>query len=178
MPIPSGPRRGHTKPRLKAPGRTCREVLDYLVDYISTTGVNPTYRQIMSAVGVSSTSTVAKHIETLIRLGYCARPQKNSHRLILTGFKLCRDDSDELLALQERIFRRTMGFDYQPDPKAFQSLSQEHAIELLGSREVFVAAMCRVGEQHERGIERMFPGIHDLIARTNIGRLDAPGGAE
>lgn len=44
-------------------------ILDFIGDYLSTRGAAPTYREIMSALGLSSVSAVAEHIDNLVKKG-------------------------------------------------------------------------------------------------------------
>jgi len=59
-------------------------ILDFLKTEIRQNGYPPTVREICDAVGLSSTSTVHAHLETLIRKGYIRRqPNKNRSTEIL-----------------------------------------------------------------------------------------------
>lgn len=44
-------------------------VIDFINDFTSTRGVSPTYREIMTALGLSSVSAVAEHIDNLCAKG-------------------------------------------------------------------------------------------------------------
>ncbi len=44
-------------------------IIEFITDYTNSHGVSPTYREIMSALGLSSVSAVAEHIENLIKKG-------------------------------------------------------------------------------------------------------------
>lgn len=41
-------------------------IIDFINEYTSTHGVSPTYREIMTALGLSSVSAVAEHIDNLV----------------------------------------------------------------------------------------------------------------
>ncbi|MCL1844470.1 MAG: transcriptional repressor LexA [Defluviitaleaceae bacterium] len=61
-----------------------QKVLDFLKSEIRKNGYPPTVREICDAVGLSSTSTVHAHLETLERKGYIRRsPSKNRSTEIL-----------------------------------------------------------------------------------------------
>lgn len=61
-----------------------QKVLDFLKAAIKKNGYPPTVREICDAVGLSSTSTVHAHLETLERKGYIKRhPSKNRSTEIL-----------------------------------------------------------------------------------------------
>ena len=44
-------------------------IIDFINDFTSTRGVSPTYREIMTALGLSSVSAVAEHIDNLCAKG-------------------------------------------------------------------------------------------------------------
>lgn len=44
-------------------------IIDFISDYTATRGVSPTYREIMTALGLSSVSAVAEHIDNLVKKG-------------------------------------------------------------------------------------------------------------
>ncbi|MBR3179978.1 hypothetical protein IKF57_00390 [Candidatus Saccharibacteria bacterium] len=44
-------------------------LLDFLEDYTEEKGLTPTYREIMSGMGLSSVSAVAEHIDNLVSKG-------------------------------------------------------------------------------------------------------------
>ena len=44
-------------------------IIDFIKEYSARQGESPTYREIMSALGLSSVSAVAEHIDNLIKKG-------------------------------------------------------------------------------------------------------------
>ena len=44
-------------------------IMEFIRDYLSAHGVSPTYREIMTALGLSSVSAVAEHIDNLVAKG-------------------------------------------------------------------------------------------------------------
>ena len=56
-----------------------KELLDYVDGFIQEHGYGPSYREVMTALGYKSVSTVAIHIEGLINKGYL-RKRNNSAR--------------------------------------------------------------------------------------------------
>lgn len=56
-----------------------KELLDYVDGFIKEHGYGPSYREVMSALGYKSVSTVAIHINGLIERGY-VRKRDNSAR--------------------------------------------------------------------------------------------------
>ena len=46
-----------------------KQIVDFLVDFTEANNYSPTYREIMSGLGLSSVSAVAEHIDNLVGLG-------------------------------------------------------------------------------------------------------------
>lgn len=44
-------------------------IMEFIRDYLSAHGISPTYREIMTALGLSSVSAVAEHIDNLVAKG-------------------------------------------------------------------------------------------------------------
>lgn len=44
-------------------------IIEFIDEYTTTRGVSPTYREIMTALGLSSVSAVAEHIDNLVAKG-------------------------------------------------------------------------------------------------------------
>ena len=44
-------------------------IMEFIRSYLSAHGVSPTYREIMTALGLSSVSAVAEHIDNLVAKG-------------------------------------------------------------------------------------------------------------
>lgn len=44
-------------------------IIDFITEFSATRGVSPTYREIMTALGLSSVSAVAEHIDNLCAKG-------------------------------------------------------------------------------------------------------------
>lgn len=56
-----------------------RELLNYIAEFIKTTGYGPSYREVMRALDYKSVSTVAVHVDGLIAQGLL-RKKDNSAR--------------------------------------------------------------------------------------------------
>ena len=46
-----------------------KRILDFISEYTNSHEVSPSYREIMSAMGLSSVSAVAEHINNLVKIG-------------------------------------------------------------------------------------------------------------
>ncbi len=58
-----------------------KELLDYVDGFIQQHGYGPSYREIMSALGYKSVSTVAIHIDGLILKGYLRKTDHSARSL-------------------------------------------------------------------------------------------------
>lgn len=65
-------------------------VLAFVREAVETRGSAPTVREIAVAVGVSSTCSVQRRVEALVRKGYLTRPERYAYRgLALPGASCC-----------------------------------------------------------------------------------------
>jgi repressor LexA len=69
-----------------------QEIWDYLVEYVDGHGYPPTVREIGSAVGLASPSTVHAHLANLERAGFLRRDPTKPRALELTGLR--REEPD------------------------------------------------------------------------------------
>ena len=60
-----------------------QKILDFMKDEIATKGYPPTVREICTALGIKSTSTVHKDIETLVREGYLKKDPSKPRALMV-----------------------------------------------------------------------------------------------
>ncbi len=58
-----------------------QELLSFVDGFIKENGYGPSYREIMTALGYKSVSTVAIHIDNLISKGYLSRHDKSARSL-------------------------------------------------------------------------------------------------
>ncbi len=65
-----------------------QELLEYIDEFISTNGYGPTYREVMSALGYKSVSTVAVHVDGLIAKGYLRKRDKSARSLEVVTTRL------------------------------------------------------------------------------------------
>ena len=61
-----------------------RHIYEFIRDYTRRTGYPPTVRETAAAVGLSSTSSVHRHLNTLERLGYISRADGKTRAISLT----------------------------------------------------------------------------------------------
>lgn len=60
-----------------------RKILDYMKEEIRTKGYPPTVREICAAIGIKSTSTAHKDIESLVRQGYLVKDPSKPRALMV-----------------------------------------------------------------------------------------------
>lgn len=63
------------------PSKKQRELLSYIEGFIKGHGYGPSYREIMSALNYKSVSTVAVHIDELIKKGYLVKRERSARSL-------------------------------------------------------------------------------------------------
>ena len=56
-------------------------LLDFITEFVQTSGYSPTLREIMQALGYKSVATVAKHVDNLVALGYVRKREGEARSL-------------------------------------------------------------------------------------------------
>lgn len=56
-------------------------LLDFIAEFVQTSGYSPTLREIMQALGYKSVATVAKHVDNLVALGYVRKREGEARSL-------------------------------------------------------------------------------------------------
>ena len=62
-------------------------VLDFLQDFTEENGYSPSYREIMSGLGLSSVSAVAEHVENLVEKGVLRKAPGAARSLEILDYK-------------------------------------------------------------------------------------------
>ena len=62
-------------------------VLDFLQDFTEENGYSPSYREIMSGLGLSSVSAVAEHVENLVEKGVLKKVPGAARSLEVLDYK-------------------------------------------------------------------------------------------
>lgn len=100
-----------------------QELYQYIAGFLSTHNYAPSFREIMSALGYKSVSTVAVHVEGLITKGYLTKSD-NSARSIRLASETNSDDGHVAWLRTEILQRETAG----TDEKDIETLRQALAI--------------------------------------------------
>jgi len=67
------------------PSKKQRELLTFIEEFIAQQGYGPSYREIMRALNYKSVSTVAIHIDNLIKKGHLHKRDKSARSLEMSG---------------------------------------------------------------------------------------------
>lgn len=62
-------------------------IVDFINDFTLTRGESPTYREIMTALGLSSVSAVAEHIDNLVAKGVLKKTPGAARSLEILNFR-------------------------------------------------------------------------------------------
>ncbi|MCL2869310.1 hypothetical protein FWF48_00660 [Candidatus Saccharibacteria bacterium] len=61
------------------------ELLEFIASFIDEHGYSPSYREIMTAMGIKSVSTVAQHVDNLIAKGVVKKTDGSQRSLEVVG---------------------------------------------------------------------------------------------
>lgn len=62
-----------------------KELLDYVKQFIDEKGYSPSYREMAVGLGISSVSTVAKHVDNLMVNGYLVKTEGGIRNVEVAG---------------------------------------------------------------------------------------------
>ena len=80
-----------------------RKILNYMKEEIKTKGYPPTVREICTAIGIKSTSTAHKDIESLVRQGYLVKdPSKPRALMVVDPHADCKAAAEKSADVLER----------------------------------------------------------------------------
>lgn len=85
-----------------------QELYQYIAAFLAQHNYAPSYREIMSALGYKSVSTVAVHVDGLISKGYLVKHEKSA-RSIRLSTEISGDDSHLTWLRNEITKRETAG---------------------------------------------------------------------
>jgi SOS-response transcriptional repressor LexA len=81
-----------------------QDLYQYIAGFLSTHNYAPSYREIMTALGYKSVSTVAVHVDGLISKGYLVKTDKSARSIRLASE--VSTDGNHLAWLRTEITRR------------------------------------------------------------------------
>lgn len=99
----------------KGPTKKQAKLLKFIEDYMRTHDVSPSYREIRDALGLSSVSSVAEHIENCVTAGYLRKTPNAARTLEVLSFEK-HEETENLFAkkLNDLIERQATN----PDDKS------------------------------------------------------------
>lgn len=89
-----------------------QELLQFISDFLSEHNYAPSYREVMSALGYKSVSTVAVHVDALIAKGYLVKKDKSARSIRLASEAADTEEDKRMAWLRTEITKReTAGAD-------------------------------------------------------------------
>lgn len=99
-----------------------QELMQYIADFLREHDYAPSYREIMSALGYKSVSTVAVHVDGLIVKGYLTKSDKSARSVRIASVRSAEHDA-HLAWLRTEITKR--------GPHDEESKILEQALDIL-----------------------------------------------
>lgn len=132
------------------PSKKQHELLSFIDGFIRMNGYGPSYREVMRALNYKSVSTVATHIDSLIRKGWLAKRDHSARSLSVVG-KPDGDRTQKTVApaeqkwLIDQVMQRFDAYEAQPEGKLYDQLCiLTGALTVLGMDDAAVAAKARL----------------------------------
>jgi repressor LexA len=110
------------------PSKKQRELLSFIDGFIKGHGYGPSYREIMRALNYKSVSTVAVHVDGLIKKGHLIKKDHSARSLaVVAGGESFKPKSAPVTKTDEKwLVERVMGkfdeYDGEPTPKLYDEL--------------------------------------------------------
>lgn len=103
-----------------------QQLLQFISDFLNEHNYAPSYREIMTALGYKSVSTVAVHVDGLIAKGYLTKSDKSARSVRLASEGPVTDENTHLAWLRTEIMKRETA---QTDPEEIETLKK--ALEII-----------------------------------------------
>lgn len=135
------------------PTKKQRELLGFIEGFIAAHGYGPSYREIMNGVGYRSVSTVATHVDNLIKKGHLRKRDYSARSLeVVQALKEFSEAPAKVTKSQEKwlidqVSHRFNEFEKNPMPSELDNLYVlVGALQVLGFGEAAVALKSRLME--------------------------------
>ena len=79
------------------PSKKQQAILEFIAQFIETNSYGPSYREIAKALDYKSVSTVAAHVDGLMKKGYLEKPDEYSARSLRLKSLVEKSDKDRTL---------------------------------------------------------------------------------
>ena len=120
------------------PSKKQRELLTFIGGFIAQHGYGPSYREIMSALNYKSVSTVAVHVDNLIKKGHLLKRDKSARSLEVSNQTNTKDLSKKpVTPAQEKWLVDAVGAHFAASEKQAKSAAElDHLYVLVGALHV------------------------------------------
>lgn len=130
-----------------------QELLHFISEFIREHDYGPSYREIMTALGYKSVSTVAVHVDGLIAKGFLARKDKSARSLEVVGMspagiKAAHDDRPKIVQAVESTISHG---DYTEERMRAIAMLLD-TLELLGHQEEATVFRKKFEERKQRSM--------------------------
>ncbi len=116
-----------------------RELLNFVDSFIQGHGYGPSYREIMKALGYKSVSTIAIHIDGLIKKGYLRKGDNSARSLEVVTTRLSESTAKTVATpAQEKWLVSSIN-------DKFNALGESHSQEVLDEIYVLIGALKILG---------------------------------
>lgn len=140
------------------PSKKQRELLSFIDGFIAGHGYGPSYREIMRALNYKSVSTVAVHVDGLIKKGHLLKRDHSARSLeVIDSRKTDLSHASPVNKTQEKWFvsqvnQHFASYEADPTEKTYDELCiLVGALTVLGLQDAAVSAKARLGSlQRER----------------------------
>ena len=133
------------------PSKKQRELLSFIDGFIAGHGYGPSYREIMRALSYKSVSTVAVHVDGLIKKGHLAKRDHSARSLeVVDSRRVEAATAAPVNKTQEKwlvtqVNQRFAEYEGAPDTKAYDELCiLVGALSILGLNDAAVSAKSRL----------------------------------
>lgn len=134
------------------PTKVQSELLDFIDNFIGQHGYGPSYREIMRSLNYKSVSTVAVHIDNLIKIGRLIKTDRSARSLVVVGEgekpTVTPADSSVTQWLNRQLSSCLDGYLSDPTPvKRHQLDTLIEALNILGLEKEAEVAKARLNSQ-------------------------------
>jgi repressor LexA len=134
------------------PTKVQSELLDFIDSFIHEHGYGPSYREIMRSLNYKSVSTVAVHIDNLIKIGRLIKTDRSARSLVVVGEgdkpTATPADTNVVHWLNRQLSSRLDSYLSNPTPpKRHQLDTLIEALNILGLEQEAEAAKSRLSGQ-------------------------------
>lgn len=135
------------------PSKKQRELLSFIDGFIKGHGYGPSYREVMRALNYKSVSTVATHIDGLIKKGHLIKKDHSARSLtVVSSPSTPSFSSGQVSRTQEKwlidqVMQRFDHYEQEPQEKLYDELCiLTGSLTVLGLQDAATAAKARLSQ--------------------------------